>query len=200
MFRHFFLWFYIWGGYNNLAIHVENWGWFVQFTPAFVGAGMLTGLNVSISFFGGSVLAWGIIGPALVHNGAAFGKLSLPGDKHWGELTTFYSFTGTSATKEAPSPRYWLLWPGVLAMIAISFTELLLQWKIIWFAFQAVGRGVGKGLVDMAKLAGKDLAWLRGKTEQEQADLVEDPASEDEQVKMWMWVSKGVNSVPPTIN
>ncbi|TLD26101.1 oligopeptide transporter [Venturia nashicola] len=185
---HFFLWFYIWGHYKNLAIHVENWGWFVQFTPAFIGAGMLTGLNVSISFFGGSVLAWGIIGPALVHNNAAFGKLSAPGDPKWGELVTFYSFTGKSSTKEAPSPRYWLLWPGVLAMIAISFTELLLQWKIIWFAFQAVGRGVGKGLVDMAKLAGKDLAWLRGKTAQPQTDLVEDPASEDEQVKMWMWL------------
>jgi hypothetical protein len=185
---HFFLWFYIWGGYKNAAIAVENWGWFVQFTPAFIGAGMLVGLNVSISFFGGSVLAWGIIGPALVHNGAAFGKLSAPGDPHWGELMNFYSFSGTFSTKEAPSPRYWLLWPGVLAMIAISFTELLLQWKIILFAFQAVGRGIGRGLVDMAKLAGKDLAWLRGKTSQDHADLVEDPASEDEQVKMWMWL------------
>ncbi|KAE9974174.1 hypothetical protein BLS_003255 [Venturia inaequalis] len=192
---HFFLWFYIWGHYKNLAIHVENWGWFVQFTPAFIGAGMLTGLNVSVSFFGGSVLAWGIIGPALVHNEVAFGKLSAPGDPKWGELVTFYSFTGKSSTKEAPSPRYWLLWPGVLAMIAISFTELLLQWKIIWIGFQAVGRGVGKGLADMAKLAGKDLAWLRGKTAQPQTDLVEDPASEDEQVKMWMWLPGLIGSI-----
>jgi len=43
---------------EDLAIHVENWGWFVQFTPAFIGSGMLVGLNVSISFFMGSVIAW----------------------------------------------------------------------------------------------------------------------------------------------
>jgi uncharacterized oligopeptide transporter (OPT) family protein len=55
---HFFTWFYVWGHYRNLAIHVENWGWFIQFTPAFIGSGMLVGLNVSISFLMGSVLAW----------------------------------------------------------------------------------------------------------------------------------------------
>lgn len=50
----FFTWFYIWGGYNNLAIHVENWGWYLEFTPAFIGSGMLVGLNVALSFFGKS--------------------------------------------------------------------------------------------------------------------------------------------------
>lgn len=55
---HFFTWFYIWGKYKNLAIHVENWGWFIEFTPAFIGSGMLVGLNVSISFLMGSVIAW----------------------------------------------------------------------------------------------------------------------------------------------
>jgi uncharacterized oligopeptide transporter (OPT) family protein len=119
---HFFLWFYIWGGYHNAAIAVENWGWFVQFTPAFIGSGMLVGLNVSISFFAGSVIAWGIIGPALVHNGAAFGVLVEPGDAKWGGLVSFASLSGAAASKDTPSPRYWLLWPGVLAMIVISFT------------------------------------------------------------------------------
>jgi hypothetical protein len=42
----------------DVAIHVENWGWFIEFTPAFIGSGMLVGLNVAWSFFGGSVLAW----------------------------------------------------------------------------------------------------------------------------------------------
>jgi uncharacterized oligopeptide transporter (OPT) family protein len=40
------------------AINIENWGWYVSFTPAFIGSGMLVGLNVSISFFMGSVIAW----------------------------------------------------------------------------------------------------------------------------------------------
>ncbi len=55
---HIFTWIYIWGGYNNFAINPENWGWFIEFTPAFIGAGMLVGINVALSFFGGSVLAW----------------------------------------------------------------------------------------------------------------------------------------------
>jgi uncharacterized oligopeptide transporter (OPT) family protein len=55
---HFFWWFYVWGHYKNAAIAVENWGWFVQFTPAFIGSGMLVGLNVAISFLAGSVIAW----------------------------------------------------------------------------------------------------------------------------------------------
>jgi OPT family oligopeptide transporter len=68
---HIFTWFFIWGNYNNKAIVLENWGWFIEWTPAFIGSGMLVGLNVALSFFGGSVLAWGVIGPALVHNGIA---------------------------------------------------------------------------------------------------------------------------------
>ena len=34
---------------------------------------MLSGINASWSYFGGSILAWGIIAPSLVKNGLAFG-------------------------------------------------------------------------------------------------------------------------------
>jgi OPT family oligopeptide transporter len=185
---HFFLWFYVWGHKHNLAIAVENWGWYIQFTPAFIGSGMLVGLNVSISFFAGSVLAWGIIGPALVHTGAAFGKQIFPKDPEWQGAVTFASFSKPFSSKETPSPRYWLMWPGVLAMIVISFTELLLQWHIIVFAFKAVGRALGRAIYDIAKARGKDLQRLGRWTENEQNDMVEDPAAESELVKMWMWL------------
>lgn len=108
---HMFTWFYIWGHYKNLAIHVENWGWYLEFTPAFIGSGMIVGLNPAYSFFGGSVLAWGIIGPALVHNGAAYGVHAGPkGDPHWVDYMSFASFK-LADPKHHPSPRYWLLWP-----------------------------------------------------------------------------------------
>jgi hypothetical protein len=36
-------------GFTNI-IALENYGWILQFTPAFFGAGMLSGLNASFSF------------------------------------------------------------------------------------------------------------------------------------------------------
>lgn len=131
---HIFTWFYIWGNYNNSAIAGENWFWVLEFTPAFIGSGILVGLNTAISFVVGEILGYGIIGPALVHNRVAFG---LPffeegddGYEKWGAWMNFASMTGTAATPDTPSPRFWLLWPGVLLMICVSFAELALQYKV----------------------------------------------------------------------
>ena len=57
---HIFLWFFQWSGYSNAAIDIDNWGWVIEWTPAFIGTGLLVGLNPAISFFGGSVLSWGM--------------------------------------------------------------------------------------------------------------------------------------------
>jgi uncharacterized oligopeptide transporter (OPT) family protein len=127
---HIFTWFFIWGKHNNFAIHIENWGWMIEWTPAFIGVGMLTGLNTALSFFGGSVLAWAIIGPALVHHNMAFGKAIVPDDPKWGDYMSFGSLGLAASNKETPSPRFWMLWPGVLLMIVVSFTELFLQYKV----------------------------------------------------------------------
>ena len=180
--------FFIWGKYNNAALAVENWGWLIEFTPAFIGVGMLVGLNTAISFFGGSVLAWGIIGPALVHNNVAFGLQMYPDDPKWSGLVTFASLGTHASTKDTPSPRFWLLWPGVLLMIAVSFTELFLQYKVFFFASKAVYRGVCNGINAMLKAAKRNQSpWLAMQGEQHEDNLVEDPAAEHEQVKWWMW-------------
>ena len=47
---HIFTWFFIWGNYNNGAIVVENWNWLIEFTPAFIGCGVLVGMNTAFSF------------------------------------------------------------------------------------------------------------------------------------------------------
>lgn len=86
---------------------------------------MLVGLNVAISFLVGSILAWGIIGPALVHNNVAWGVNLGEGDPKWDGYTSFASLSIKASNKDYPSPRYWLLWPGVLLMIAVSFTGKL---------------------------------------------------------------------------
>jgi hypothetical protein len=64
----------------------------------------------------------GIIGPLLVHNKIAFGIQVLPHSAQWREAVIFSSLSKGFANKDMPSPRYWLMWPGVLAMTAISFT------------------------------------------------------------------------------
>ncbi|OCK81683.1 oligopeptide transporter [Lepidopterella palustris CBS 459.81] len=183
---HIFTWFFIWGHHHNLAMAVENWGWYIEWTPAFIGSGMLVGLNVSISFFMGSVLAWGVIGPALVHNGAAFGTASK--DPEWTQSVNFFSLSAKASNKHHPSPRYWMLWPGVLLMIAVSFTELAMQWKIIWYAFKAVYRGICSGIYAAGRAAKKDLTFFKNASSQSEDDLVEDSAEPHQLVKMWMWM------------
>jgi hypothetical protein len=126
------------GTHSNTAIALESWGWFLEWTPAFIGSGMLVGLNVAISYLIGSVLAWsvlsfafnfvwntnvtrGIIGPLLVAQGIAFGTPASD-DPRWSGYMSYSSLSKQFTTANHPSPRYWLLWPGVLCMIAVSFT------------------------------------------------------------------------------
>jgi len=78
--------FYIWSGYKNWALNIENWGWYIEWTPAFIGSGILIGLNSAISMFVGSFLAWGLIGPLLVHYGVCIGKAPMPDDPKWGPM------------------------------------------------------------------------------------------------------------------
>jgi hypothetical protein len=113
--------FFIWSGHSNSALAVESWGWYLEWTPAFIGSGMLVGLNVAISFLAGSIIAWGIIGPTLVHYNVAWG-VHASEDPKWDSYYSFASLSTKASNKDYPSPRYWLLWPGVLLMIAVSFT------------------------------------------------------------------------------
>ena len=83
-----------------------------------------------VVILGGSVLAWAIIGPALIHQKMAFGTAIVPDDPKWGDYMSFGSLGLAASNKETPSPRFWMLWPGVLLMIVVSFTELFLQYKV----------------------------------------------------------------------
>ena len=60
----------------------------------------------------------GVIGPYLVSHGLAFGKEAASPDG----LVSYFSLSAEFADAQHPSPRYWLLWPGVVCMIAAAFT------------------------------------------------------------------------------
>jgi len=96
--------------------------------------------------------------------------------------------SGSSASRETPSPRYWLLWPGVLLMIVVSFTELALQWRVFVYVSKAVWRGCCSSLNAAMRAAGKPSAYLEKQGHQKEETLVEDPAADHELVKVWMWL------------
>jgi hypothetical protein len=87
---------------------------------------MLAGMNTAVSFFSGNLICWAIIGPILVHTGHAVGKTfpgmepGVPGYEKWSRRRNYMSLTplidmdgNKISLKDAPSPRYWLLWPSV---------------------------------------------------------------------------------------
>ncbi|KXN85831.1 putative metal-nicotianamine transporter YSL7 [Leucoagaricus sp. SymC.cos] len=121
-------------GFTSI-ISLENYGWLIEFTPAFFGAGMLSGLNASWSFFLGAIIGWGIIAPATVKNGLAFG-ISIS-DEYPLVSYQALSFTDPEKFITTPSPRYWLLWPGVFVMMLYSFTDVFLTMAPLLFKLRA---------------------------------------------------------------
>jgi hypothetical protein len=53
-------WLYLLTG-SKYALGLESWGWYIEWTPAFIGSGMLVGMNVAVSFVAGSFLAWYVV-------------------------------------------------------------------------------------------------------------------------------------------
>ena len=63
----------------------------------------------------------GLIGPFLVSRGSAFG-LQASDDTVWHGYVSYSSLAEEFTTVDHPSPRYWLLWPGILCLVAVSMT------------------------------------------------------------------------------
>lgn len=174
---HIFYWLYKWGW--KKALVVDNWGWIIEWTPAFIGAGMLSGMNASYSFLGGSFLMWAMIGPAIIATGQANGRhsgVSASADPQeplrWGY--TSMSFNPNKQPLNDASPRYWGLWPGVLMMLAYSFAEIAMNGPTIY-------RGVKAGAHELyCKIARKDPPTYE--------EAIADPVAKSDQVPVWAWV------------
>ncbi|KAJ8592372.1 OPT superfamily oligopeptide transporter [Rhizopogon salebrosus TDB-379] len=152
------------------AIGVESWGWIWEWTPAFIGVGMLTGINASYSFLGGSFLAWAVLGPIIVAKGVAFGTVANP------SIPGYMNYMGMSLTDpiNKPSPRYWLLWPGTLMLLCASFAEVGCNWKSLYAAMRS---------------ACGTLLRRFSKDSVSAVDDVFDPVPEHERVPFWAWGS-----------
>ncbi|OJA20547.1 hypothetical protein AZE42_07075 [Rhizopogon vesiculosus] len=154
----------------NYIIAAESWGWIWEWTPAFIGAGMLTGINSSYSFLGGSFLAWAIIGPVIVHTGKAFGipaATSIPGQMNYASMSL-------TDPINHPSPRYWLVWPGTLMLLCTSFTEVACNWKSVY----AAGRTMMGALRE--RFHGDSF-------EKTDVEVFVDPVPPEDRVPFWLW-------------
>ncbi|KAJ3106260.1 hypothetical protein HDU97_006711 [Phlyctochytrium planicorne] len=156
----------------------HDWHWLIEWTPAFIGAGMLSGMNASWSLWSGSVLAWGIIGPALIRAGEAQGPKI--GDFE-GTGPNSYAYFGSLPNKKTnvPTARYWMLWPGVAIMLFYSFAELAMNGKSI----------IGAVVTGTKELYGNISASLGKNTEHTARVDENDPAKPEDQVPTWVWVS-----------
>jgi hypothetical protein len=175
-------------GYSNLALAGENWGWWIEWTPAFIGSGMLVGLNTGWSLMAGSITGYGIIGPVLVLYGAAKGTAHDPDDPIWGGYISYNSMSQKTITSSVPSPRYWLLWPAVFTMVAVSIAEFCVQYKMIGYAFKTLFQESCASLLTIQKKRGKTSAFLE---KHGQAEILgeEDFAQPKDQMKTWEWSS-----------
>ncbi|KAH8646364.1 OPT oligopeptide transporter [Xylariales sp. PMI_506] len=175
--HHVFWWLYTWGWDGIIA--AESWGWIFEYTPAFIGAGVLSGMNASLSFFGGSVLAWALIGPLTVKYGAAFGKPMVADDDGNNLFPGYMNYNSFSNATVTPSPRYWNLWVGVMIMLCASFAEVGMNGPILY-------RALKRAIFETAeKIPGSRVSAQRHLTNSEKE--IEDPSPKSEQVPTWAW-------------
>ncbi|TVY28884.1 putative metal-nicotianamine transporter [Lachnellula hyalina] len=178
---HPFTWYHAFVPSDATALGLESWGWYVEWTPAFIGTGMLVGTNVATYHFIGALLAWGIAGPLLVSYGFAFGT-----EMNGTGLASYITISDEFSNAGHPSPRYWLLWPGITCMIAVSLTELACQWRVFWYSGKLMWCNLSH-LISLASML------IRGKRELPleniaKPDAIEDPTSAEDQIKTWMWL------------
>ncbi|KAI0665449.1 OPT oligopeptide transporter [Trametes maxima] len=180
------LWDWHWGWWFYKAgwtwiIAAENWGWIWEWTPAFIGIGLLVSLNSSASFVGGSALAWAIIGPTLVATNHAFGTpVSLTGMSP--EYINYANMVLDDPVG-APSPKYWMIWPGCAILLCASMSEIVVNG----------GTAAMSVAIAVEPLVNKVKAWRGRAAEREGSQTgqesigVRDPIPPDQQTPWWMW-------------
>ena len=143
-------------------------------------------INSSASFVGGSALGWAIIGPALIATNRAFG---IPASTT-GTFPEYINYANMVLDDPvgAPSPKYWMIWPGCAILLCASMAEIA-----------ANGAAVAKSIaLTLAPLVQAARAYVSGsrRTDADAEELTEkdedefrDPVPPHEQTPWWMWMS-----------
>jgi uncharacterized oligopeptide transporter (OPT) family protein len=94
-----------------------------------IGAGMITGLRVSLSMFAGSALLYFIVAPTLAAQDIAQAGLA-------GYVPSFKMNADGDF-----NPMRWALWGGTSVMVFSSFAQLAFNWRTILRAFSIFKKG-----------------------------------------------------------
>ncbi|KAI0630922.1 OPT oligopeptide transporter [Trametes polyzona] len=175
-------WHWGWWFYNagwKWIIRAENW-----VRIPFIGVGLLVPLNSSVSFVGGSALAWAIIGPALVATNRAFGTpVSSTGASP--EYMNFANMVLDDPVG-APSPKYWMIWPGCAVLLCASLAEIIGNGgTVITSMAMALGPAVVKLKRLLCHVRRSDRGSLPSVAPKD--DVILDPIPFDQQTPWWMW-------------
>jgi OPT family oligopeptide transporter len=166
---HIFYWI---GQYSesNAFRDIDSWYWYLDWSPVYLGSGMLTGFNASLSFLLGTVVVWGIMGPLLLSSGQVTSKFAM----------------GKQVIQGSPSAKFWFLWPGIVMMVVSSFVELGF---VLPTVFKSLQKAFGKKKVDTEE--------VEEKVPLHEEDLPDAP--EDQQIPRLWWVLGLIMSVTVTV-
>lgn len=85
----------------------------ISVSPILLGVGLMVGIRIGLSLLLGGIIAWGIMGPALV------------------DMNVIESFGGRVV-------REWMMWPAIALMVASGFTGLALKGGVILRSLQSM--------------------------------------------------------------
>ncbi len=116
-----------------------------------IGAGMITGLRVSLSMLAGSLLLYAYVGPQLLSMDAA-ALAAEEAAKAAGQVIDHPYVRSIELVGGGTVYHVyrWALWAGTGLMVFASLTSLLMQWKTIARAFTKTRADVGHATPDAA--------------------------------------------------
>jgi OPT family oligopeptide transporter len=94
-----------------------------------IGAGMITGMRVSLSMFASSALLYLVVGPMLIEMDTTNANVS-------GYVASIATKRDVSGTIIAAPLTRWALWTGTSLMVVASLTSVALQWQTIMRALR----------------------------------------------------------------
>ncbi|KAL1917500.1 uncharacterized protein VTP21DRAFT_3893 [Calcarisporiella thermophila] len=104
-------------GSKNLIMMDEDWDWAFKFEWSFFGVGLMSPGSTVFSFLVGQIISFGIAGPLM-----------------WGAGIIQKPFGFNVVTAQS-----WWLWPGISLMVFSSFSELFVNYKVLWRAVKIGG-------------------------------------------------------------